>query len=220
MRLFGLRTKRTAVIAVVWSIMTVGTAAGQTSTTNPKQPSYWPNAKSPAWTIPNGPFMHYYTYMGDPNLGKYPNMDTSSDPLLEPKNFYTPIYEPHLGPKRVPQESAVCKPLALRIPKAHIGLYNVSENQIGVILSVQKNQETRAPTPYILEAGEFVTVDCEGCTQVTAIIPVGSTPADGDFQIAVTLGQVYMPYYAQDRKRWEISAFSEYLKPGFVFTLK
>jgi hypothetical protein len=119
-------------------------------------------------------------------------------------------YPPH-GPKVVAGEpSSDCSwpPITkISISKSHVGLYNSSDSQVAIIIQTQQNEQNIASKKLVLlEAGEFVTIECEGCARITATIPIEEKPGDGDFQMGLALGKLYVPYYDMSRKRWEVFA--------------
>lgn len=142
---------------------------------------------SPKWSVPlvDGPY-------------SYPPKDGSNT------NYYT-SYPGHIPDNYWFKSPVSCEPFKMRVPKTHVGFYNRSNSKVGVLVQVPRGSDPSAFQAVVLGPGEFATVECEGCINVTAIVPRGAQPADDDFRAALVLGQVYESRYDGAKKRWEIA---------------
>jgi hypothetical protein len=160
------------------SITTISLAAGQSVTTNQDR-----NLKNPAWTVP---LSFWPDHLPPPGSG------LSTD---------TPVWNFGRNPAG---DGFDCPPITIKVPRSHIGLHNSSGYRIGIVLDIQVTGQTNVTKIVVLEAREFVTVECDGC-QIKATVPKGEQPITGDFKLNLTGGNVYTPSYVVDKQRWELS---------------
>jgi hypothetical protein len=115
-----------------------------------------------------------------------------------------PGFGPHLvGPEFLPRiQDNDCQRTPPKVPNTYIGLYNSSANKIALLLQIG---QPPSPKPVVLNAGEFVTIECDQCGSVLATVPKGARPAAEDFIVSVLPGLVYEPRYNGNGKRWEIA---------------
>jgi hypothetical protein len=107
-----------------------------------------------------------------------------------------------IPPGLTPNDDFTLTP-SLRIPISHIGFYNVSQNRLGIVLTVGMPE----PRTILLNAGELATVDCAKCArEVTAIIPRAQVVRDDDVRMIVSPGKIYVPAYDPGRSAWTLNS--------------
>lgn len=91
-----------------------------------------------------------------------------------------------------------------RVPKTHIGFYNISVSKLAIVLMV--------PTlggPIVLESREMVTIDCSSCSDnVDAIVPKDQSNYKDEFRNSLKRGSLYIPTYDYARKQWLLSLWT------------